>query len=77
VGPSRCSKPLAPRAHGFERFFFSRGLAQPALRVLLPLLPTAKRDIAAGSGLWVGCFSCCQKYIPAKEFKIEFQWHFE
>ena len=70
MGPSRRPKLLAPRAHGFGRFFFSRELAEPDLRVLLPLLPAAERggvrrvreeawQRAARS--WAGCFGYCRK----------------
>jgi hypothetical protein len=59
IGQSCRPKPLAPWARGFDHFFLC-GLVQPALRVLLPLLPAAERGggrrargggMAAGSGL--------------------------
>jgi hypothetical protein len=51
VGPSHRPKPLAPRANGVGRFFFSRGLSQPALRVLLPLLPATERGGGRRGGI--------------------------
>jgi hypothetical protein len=42
-GSESPSEAACAAAHGFKRLFFSSGLAQPALRVLLPLLPAAER----------------------------------